>query len=154
MLSKRQLFADSNVTLRKPSFPKLAPLALSSKVSGDAPTPPTVAATLKDPSPTLTISSNRSQKAIRIITKRPSSATVRKPFNIPSPQLPVEKPKLTLSKLQIQRQTTLRKEAIESPISKQKYKVISRDMKESEKTDSYEKVMKTTVRKIVTLGVP
>jgi hypothetical protein len=48
----------------------------------------------------------------------------------------------------------MRNDVVESPHSKQKYKLISREMKELEKCGSFEKVMKGTLTKIVSMNIP
>jgi len=57
-------------------------------------------------------------------------------------------------KIRQEREQKLKKDSVESPISKQKYKVISKEIKELEKTSSFEQVMTATMQRMVSQAVP
>ena len=63
-------------------------------------------------------------------------------------------PAVNLTNTQLATEKRLRSDVMESPNSKNKYKLISRDMKEMEKTSNFEKLLQASLMKIVTLNVP
>jgi len=66
---------------------------------------------------------------IETVTKQPSEV-------IEAPSTPVK-----LNKNQIEAEKKLKSDVLESPNSKNKYKLISRDLKELEKTTCFEKLV-------------